>query len=261
MNLLKKMTGNVIKTFGNTISFIFNVLIGILEIIVSLTISIRRSILAILSMGGCLIILFLISPMGLIFILNPRVFIPTLLLIIIPILGSKFISYLKYKKYTLTEYLFDRADHLIEGKESEFRSFNEYGNKYKRMEEEKRNKERQKRQAEEQRQWEERFRQWDQHQRQQQQQGYYYYGGTGGQQQNFGNPSVDFKNKYEKSCDLLGIGHDTDIYEVKLAYRKKAKEYHPDINHAANATEMFQKVNDAYEFLSDDNIERYKKMN
>jgi len=74
------------------------------------------------------------------------------------------------------------------------------------------------------------------------------------------NPSVEFKKKYEESCNLLGVGYDADKYEIKLAYRKKAKEYHPDINKSSNATEMFQKVSDAYEFLNDDNIERYKKL-
>ena len=59
---------------------------------------------------------------------------------------------------------------------------------------------------------------------------------------------------------MLGINYAADKYEIKLAYRKKAKEYHPDINKAANATEMFQKINDAYEFLNEDNIERYKKL-
>ena len=40
-----------------------------------------------------------------------------------------------------------------------------------------------------------------------------------------------------------------------------AKKYHPDINKEPGSKEMFQKVNNAYEFLSDDNIERYRKMN
>ncbi len=58
----------------------------------------------------------------------------------------------------------------------------------------------------------------------------------------------------------MGLPYDTDKYQVKLAYRKKAKEYHPDINKSPDATAKFQKINEAYEFLSDDNIERYKQM-
>lgn len=260
MKFLKKILGNIIRGIGNLLSFIFNVFIFILELIVSLTISIRTSILGLLGMGGCLLIFLLFGPFGLILLLNPKIMIPAIFLIIVPILGKKFISYLKYVRYTMTEYLFDRADYLIDGKIHEFKSFSEYKNKYKRMEEEKRNRERQQRQEEEQRRWEERFRQWNQ---QQQHYGQYYQSGSSGygNQQTYANPTIEFKNKYEKSCDVLGIGYDTDKYEAKLAYRKKAKKYHPDVNPSENATEMFQKVNDAYEFLSDENIERYKSMN
>lgn len=255
MNVFKKAYGNILRGIGNLIGFILDVLIGITGIIVSLTISIGRGILGLLGLGGCLLILMLFGPLGLIILLNPTVFLTIMFLIIVPILGTKLISYLKYIKYTMTEYLFDRADYFIDGKENEFKSFNEYSNNYKRMEEEKRNRERQQRQEQQQREWEERFRQWNQ-----QQQGGYYQSRSGGYQQPYANPTIDFKNQYEKSCDILGIGYDTDKYEVKLAYRKKAKKYHPDINSAANATQMFQQVNDAYEFLSDDNINRYKSM-
>jgi curved DNA-binding protein CbpA len=57
------------------------------------------------------------------------------------------------------------------------------------------------------------------------------------------------------------VPHNADKYEVKLGYRKKAKEYHPDLNKSPDATKIFQEINNAYEFLSDDNIERYKNMN
>jgi len=186
--------------------------------------------------------------------------------VIFPILGTKFVSYLKYIKYSITEYLFDRADNLSKGKKNTFESFNEYGNKYKRMEEERLRREQQQRQSEQQRQWEEKFKQWNEYQNSQRSSGGYgdYWGsgqnnnGYGGQ--TYANPTIDFKSKYEKSCDLLGTTYDSDKYQVKLAYRKKAKEYHPDINKSPDATKMFQEINDAYEFLSDDNIERYKNM-
>ena len=50
----------------------------------------------------------------------------------------------------------------------------------------------------------------------------------------------------------------TDIYDVKLAYRKLAKKYHPDLNKEPGAKEKFQEINDAYEFLSEENIKKYK---
>ena len=253
MNIFKKSYGNILRATGSTLNFLLNALIAITEVIVTITLTIGRGLLGLLGFGGCLIIFFLTGPLGLIVLFHPAIITPILFLILVPILGTKLVSYLKYIKYMVTEFLFDRADYLIDGKQNEFSSFNEYGNKYKKMEEEKRNRERQRRQAQQQREWEERFKQWNQ-------QGQYYQGSTGGYQQGYANPAIDFKQKYESSCDLLGIGYNTDKYEAKLAYRKKAKEYHPDINSAPNATEMFQKVNDAYEFLSDDNINRYKNM-
>lgn len=162
----------------------------------------------------------------------------------------------------IAEFLFDHADNLISGKKAQFDSFNEYGNKYKKMEEEKRRKEQQQRQAEQQRQWEERFKQWGEYQSYQRgSSGYGSYGnGQYGNGQTYVNPTIEFKSKYEKSCDLLGINYNADKYEVKLGYRKKAKEYHPDINKSPDATTIFQDINNAYDFLSDDNIERYKSM-
>ena len=254
MNIFKKSYGNILRVTGSGLNFLLNALIAITEVIVTLTLTIGRGLLGLLGFGGCLIIFFLTGPLGLIVLFHPAIITPILFLVLVPILGTKLVSYLKYIKYMVTEFLFDRADYLIDGKQNEFSSFNEYGNKYKKMEEEKRNRERQRRQAEQEKQWEERFKQWNQ-------QGQYYQGSSGGYQQGYANPAIDFKDKYQTSCDLLGIGYDTDKYEAKLAYRKKAKEYHPDVNHAPNATEMFQKVNDAYEFLSDDNINRYKNMN
>ena len=39
-----------------------------------------------------------------------------------------------------------------------------------------------------------------------------------------------------------------------------AKKYHPDLNKEEGAKEKFQKINAAYEFLNDTNVEMYKKM-
>ena len=89
---------------------------------------------------------------------------------------------------------------------------------------------------------------------------YYSYGGYDYGGQYYADPSIEFKKKYEESCDLLGVPYDADKYQIKLAYRRKAKEYHPDLNKSPNAKEIFQKINDANEFLSDANIERYKSL-
>lgn len=53
--------------------------------------------------------------------------------------------------------------------------------------------------------------------------------------------------------EVLGINKNASKDEIKSAYRKMAKKYHPDINKAPDATEKFQEVQEAYDVLSDDN--------
>lgn len=261
MNIIKTITGKAIYGITQGISFILDTFIGIVEIIVLLVSSVAKGLAALLGAGGCLLLIIL-GPVGIALLLNPITLFAILFFVVFPILGTGFISFLKYIKYMITEYLYDRADNLTKGKKTTFDTFNEYGNKYKRMEEERQRQEQQKRQNEQQRQWEERFKQWNEYQGSQRGSNYGDYWGSGQSYggQTFVNPTTEFKTKYEKSCDLLEVGYDADKYQIKLAYRKKAKEYHPDINKAANATKKFQEINDAYEFLSDDNIERYKNM-
>lgn len=265
MNVLRKISGKILYGIAELISFIFGGIISIVDFIVTLVANIARGFVALIGMGGCLFLFFLGGPLGFYLLLNPITLMLILFFVVFPILGTKFVSYLKYLKYMITEYLYDRADNLMKGKKNRFKSFSEYGNKYKRMEEEKRRKEQQRRQAEQQREWEERFRQWYEYQNSQRGSGgyggYWYGQNTGSyNQQSYQNPAIDFKRKYEKSCDLLGVSYNSDKYQIKLAYRKKAKEYHPDLNKSPDATRKFQEINDAYEFLSDANIERYKNM-
>lgn len=48
---------------------------------------------------------------------------------------------------------------------------------------------------------------------------------------------------------LLGVRNNATSDEIKQAYRKKAKLYHPDINPSPQAKEMFIKIQDAYDIL------------
>lgn len=259
MNLFKKGIGNILYGIASLISVIFDFAIFIVNTVVIFVRSIARGFGALLGMGGCLLLFLFMGPFGLLALLNPVVILVILFFIIFPILGTKFVSYLKYIKYTVTEYLYDRSNHLISGKKSKFRSFNEYGNKYKSMEYERKRQEQEQRRAEQQRQWEERFKQW--YDQQNSYGGYTNYGTNSGYGGTYIDPTTDFKNEYQKSCDLLGLDYNTDKYQVKLAYRQKAKENHPDLNKSPDATRKFQEINKAYEFLSDGNIERYKSMN
>ena len=52
--------------------------------------------------------------------------------------------------------------------------------------------------------------------------------------------------------EVLGINKSASKQEIKSAYRKLAKEYHPDRNKAANAEQKFKEVQEAYEVLSDE---------
>ena len=52
--------------------------------------------------------------------------------------------------------------------------------------------------------------------------------------------------------DRLGVSKDASQDEIKRAYRKMSKKYHPDINKEPGAEEKYKEVQDAYETLSDD---------
>ena len=51
--------------------------------------------------------------------------------------------------------------------------------------------------------------------------------------------------------ETLGVSENATIDEIKKAYRKLARKYHPDINKSPEAEEKFKEINAAYEILSD----------
>ncbi len=52
--------------------------------------------------------------------------------------------------------------------------------------------------------------------------------------------------------ELLGIGQSASQDEIRRAYRKLARQYHPDLNKAADAEEKFKAVQEAYDVLKDE---------
>ncbi|MBE9127633.1 MULTISPECIES: molecular chaperone DnaJ [unclassified Coleofasciculus] len=51
--------------------------------------------------------------------------------------------------------------------------------------------------------------------------------------------------------EILGVSRDADKEELKRAYRRLARKYHPDVNKEAGAEERFKEINRAYEILSE----------
>ncbi|WP_168119317.1 molecular chaperone DnaJ [Paenibacillus sp. HB172176] len=52
--------------------------------------------------------------------------------------------------------------------------------------------------------------------------------------------------------EVLGVGKDASTEDIKKSYRKLARQYHPDVNKAADAESKFKEVKEAYDVLSDD---------
>ena len=58
---------------------------------------------------------------------------------------------------------------------------------------------------------------------------------------------MDYKDYYQ----ILGVAKDVSQDEIKRAYRKMARKYHPDVSSESDAEERFKEVGEAYEVLKD----------
>ncbi len=64
-----------------------------------------------------------------------------------------------------------------------------------------------------------------------------------------GTMTISSKKDY---LSILGLTHDFDEKELKKAFRREARKWHPDLNkNDLNAEERFKLINEAYEYLSD----------
>lgn len=58
---------------------------------------------------------------------------------------------------------------------------------------------------------------------------------------------MEYKDYYE----ILGVKREATEAEIKSAYRKLARKFHPDVNKTKEAEQKFKDINEAYEVLSD----------
>jgi len=69
--------------------------------------------------------------------------------------------------------------------------------------------------------------------------------------------AVAFRDYYE----VLGVPRDASAEDIRRAYRKLAREFHPDVNKDAGAEDRFKEVAEAYEVLRDpEKRERYDRL-
>lgn len=265
MKPIKKCFGKILYGLGKGIAVVIDAIIGLIENMIVYLGNFLKGCLALASMGGCLFFL-LFANLGLRILANPIGLFTVLFLLGFTLYGGRLVASLRYLKYILTEYLFNTANVFILEGNVQYKPLNYFREAYRRAEEE-RIKEEQRRYYEQQRQWEERikqqwYQQFYQYQQSQQQyqQSYGQGGGYGQGAYGYGNATMDFKNQYERSCDLLGVSYDADFAQIKSAYRAMAKKYHPDLSSLPDATKRFQEINAAYEFLNEENIARYRRL-
>src|ERR1700761_5562063 len=69
--------------------------------------------------------------------------------------------------------------------------------------------------------------------------------------------ALAFKDYYE----VLGVPRDADQDAIRRAYRKLARQFHPDLNSDTDAEDRFKELGEAYEVLSDpDKRGRYDRL-
>ncbi|MFM1515713.1 DnaJ domain-containing protein [Helcococcus ovis] len=259
---MNKILGYLLNGIGKINNFLMKYTIKIFELVTNFSKQIKLFVIPIFILG--LVGLFMFP--FLLFLLLSRHVQYLLIILLLPILiafiGERSLIYLRMWEYATNNYLFEKAESITK-KQKNTKKFSDYIEDYKEMkrrefEEEMRRREeaRRRRQEEENAKWqkifEEAFGQFGEFN------GGAYQGGYGNNQTY--SPFSQFKIQYENACDVLGVSYNSDYSEIKSVYRKLAKKYHPDLSKEKNAEEMFKKINNAFDFLSEENVKRYKQI-
>lgn len=260
---MNKLYGNFYKYIGTAIDYVLEFFITLFSMLTELFRSFRSLLLSLLFFGGCLFFFIFLIPLS----FSSRGGLPwgsiLLLILIFPVIGSFAVSRLKYLQYMATEFFYERADYYLLGKDITYETMGDYGRRYQRKIEEERRRQEEARARMEEELFRQRFEAFFN------QANYYGPGGgdygigynqsgyQGGYQ---GAYDGGFKEKYEAAIQRLGVDVNADKYEIRLAYKKLAKKYHPDLNPDKDTTQIFQEINAANDFLNDETIARYKSM-
>jgi curved DNA-binding protein len=60
--------------------------------------------------------------------------------------------------------------------------------------------------------------------------------------------------EYKDYYKIMGVDRDASQDEIKRAYRKLARKYHPDVSSESDAEARFQELQEAYEVQVEENV-------